>query len=417
MNIAILTYGSRGDVQPFLPLSRGLMERGHKVILAAPTRFKNLVEENGSALAELAGDPEELSRKLNGAGYNFIKQVRELMTHAVSIGAQVIRQTDEACKDADLIIHTFAHAVGAHTLAREKNIPDVYVDLFPMFAPTGDYPNVSLPDFGFRPYNRLTHIVAAEISWLASRLGFEQIRRRNGLPERKLFFPFKNGARRLPTLILCAWSPSLIPPPSDFPPNAHIVGYFFSPPDEAYLPPPELDSFLKSGQPPVCVSFGSMVNKDAKRIDDIVRQSLRRTKNRGVILSGWGGAANSSSSEALCLEPAPHNWLLPKCKMVVHHGGAGTTAAGLRAGVPNIIVPFMADQPFWDKRVNQIGAGPKPIAVKKLSAENLSRAILEAQSQSMVERAKRIGEKIRAEDGVANAIQLIESHARRFAIL
>jgi len=120
MNITILTYGSRGDVQPFLPLSLGLMSRGHKVILTAPSRFKSLVEEHGITFFPLAGDPEDLSRRLNDAGYNFLKQVRELMTHAVEIGADIMRQTEEACKDADLIIHTFTHAVGAHTLAREK---------------------------------------------------------------------------------------------------------------------------------------------------------------------------------------------------------------------------------------------------------------------------------------------------------
>ena len=119
MNITILTYGSRGDVQPFLPLSLGLMARGHKVILAAPSRFEKLVEEYGITFFPLAGDPEELSRRLNDVGYNFFKLVKELMSHAVDIGSDIMRQTADACRDADLIIHTFAHAVGAHTLARE----------------------------------------------------------------------------------------------------------------------------------------------------------------------------------------------------------------------------------------------------------------------------------------------------------
>lgn len=417
MNITILTYGSRGDVQPFIPLSRGLMERGHNVVLAAPARFKSLIEEHHIAFAELAGDPEDLSRRLNDAGYNFIKQVRELMTHAVQIGADVMRQTEAACKDADLIIHTFTHAVGAHTLAREKNIPDVYVDLFPMFVPTGDYPNVSLPDFGNRAYNRFTHVASAQISWITSRIGFEQVRRSAGLPKRKLFFPFKDGARRAPTLILCAWSPEVIPPSSDWKPNIHVTGYFFSPPNQSYTPPPQLNSFLKAGQSPVCVSFGSMVNKDAKRIDEIVRQALKQTNNRGVILSGWGGVQHQTSDDVLYLESVQHDWLLPKCKLVIHHGGAGTTSAGLRAGIPNIIVPFMADQPFWGKRVNQIGAGPKPIPVKKLSVANLSRAIFEAESHLVVEQSKRIGEKIRAENGVVNAIQVVESCMGQRAIL
>ena len=146
MKITILTYGSRGDVQPFLPLSLGLMANGHSVKLAAPARFKDLVEEYGIDFVPLAGHPEDLSRRLNDAEYNFIKMMRELFIHGVEIGAEVWRQTEEACKDVDLIIHTFAHAVGAHTLAREKNIPDIHIQGFPIFTPTGDYPNITLPD-------------------------------------------------------------------------------------------------------------------------------------------------------------------------------------------------------------------------------------------------------------------------------
>ena len=170
MKITILTYGSRGDVQPFLPLSLGLMANGHSVKLAAPARFKNLVEEHGIDLVPLAGDPEDLSRRLNNAGYNFIKILRELMDHAIDIGADVLRQTEEACKDSDLIIHTFTHAVGAHTLAREKNIPDIHVQTFPIFTPTGDYPNVTLPDLKSRLLNRLTHKLSEKITWWTSQI-------------------------------------------------------------------------------------------------------------------------------------------------------------------------------------------------------------------------------------------------------
>ena len=411
MNITILTYGSRGDVQPFLPLSLGLMSRGHKVILAAPARFKSLVEEHGITFFSLAGDPEDLSRRLNDAGYNFLKQVRELMTHAVAIGADIMRQTEEACKDADLIIHTFTHAVGAHTLAREKNIPDVYIDLFPMFVPTGDYPNISLPDFGSRAYNRFTHIASAQISWITSNLGFEQIRRRAGLPKRKLYFPFKESPPRPRTPILCAWSPSLIPSSSDWSPHVHVTGYYFLPRNDAYTPPQELKEFLEAGSQPVCISFGSMVNKDGEKIDAIIRESLNQTNNRGIILSGWGSTHRETTRDLLYLESAPHDWLLPKCKMIVHHGGAGTTSAALRAGIPQIVVPFMADQPFWGSRVNALGLAPKPIPVDQLSVERMVSAMVEAGSKAHLERAQATGQRIRDEDGVGEAVRLVESHA------
>lgn len=414
MNITILTFGSRGDVQPFLPLSLGLMSRGHKVILAAPARFKSLVEEHGITFFPLAGDPEELSRRLNDVGYNFFKLVKELMTHAVDIGAEMLRQTDEACRDADLIIHTFAHAVGAHTLAREKNIPDIHIQTFPMFAPTGDYPNVTMPNLGSRFLNRLTHTLSMQITMLTSRFGFDQVRRRAGLPKRKLYHPFKDNPPRLRTPILCAWSPSLIPPSSDWNPRVHVTGYYFLPENKSYSPPPALAEFLKSGNPPICVSFGSMVNKNAEKIDAIIREALNRTNNRGIILSGWGSAKRESTNDLLYLESAPHDWLLPKCKMIIHHGGAGTTSAGLHAGIPQVVVPFTADQPFWGSRVHAVGVAPKPIRVSQLSVEKMVSAIAAAESKVVLERVQVTGQRIRGEEGVLNAVKLIELYAMGF---
>lgn len=414
MNITILTFGSRGDVQPFLPLSLGLMSRGHKVILAAPARFKSLVEEHGITFFPLAGDPEELSRRLNDAGYNFFKLLKELMSHAVDIGAEMIRQTDDACRDADLIIHTFAHAVGAHTLAREKNIPDIHIQTFPMFTPTGDYPNISLPNLGNRFLNRLTHTASLKITELTSSLGFEQVRRRAGLPKRKLYSPFKDSSPRPRTPILCAWSPTLIPPSNDWDSHVHVTGYYFFPDKNFYTPPNELKEFLSAGKPPICVSFGSMVNKNAEMVDEVIRESLKQMSNRGIILSGWGSTKRESTSNLLYIESAPHDWLLPKCKMIVHHGGAGTTSAGLRAGIPQIVVPFMADQPFWGSRVHAIGVASKPIRVNQLSADKMVSAIAEAESKDILERAQAIGQEIRSEDGMMNAVKLIESYAIRY---
>ncbi len=414
MRITILTYGSRGDVQPFLPLSLGLIANGHCVTLAAPSRFKNLVEEHSINFVPLAGDPQELSRRLNNAGHNFVKILRELMNHGVEIGADVLRQTEEACRDADLIIHSFTHLVGAHTLAREKNIPDIHVQPFPMFGSTGDYPNVTLPNLRSRVVNRLTHQFSEKITWWTSQIGFEQVCRRAGLPKRKLYWPFEDDPRRPRTPILCAWSPSVLSAPRDWPSRIHVTGYYFFSHDHSHQPPAELDVFLKAGKPPICITFGSMVNREAEKIDHVVHESLRQTQNRGIILSGWSGVRHRPSKDVLYLESMSHDWLLPRCRMVVHHGGAGTTAAGLRAGIPNIVLPFTADQPFWGRRVRAIGAGPGPILVKKLSTETLTRAIVEAESESLRERARAIGQRIRSEDGVGCAVKLIEKYANDF---
>ena len=414
MKITILTYGSRGDVQPFLPLSLGLMANGHSVKLAAPARFKNLVQERNVNFVPLAGDPQDLSRRLNNAGHNFVRLLRELMDHAIEIGAEILRQSEEASRDADLIIHTFTHAVGAHMLAREKNIPDIHIQTFPMFAPTGDYPNVTLPDLRSRSLNRFTHKFSEKITWWASQIGFERVRRRAGLRKRKLYWPFDDDPIRSWTPVLCAWSPSVLPASSDWSSNIHVTGYYFFPLDDSYLPSRELELFLESGKPPICITFGSMVNRDAIRIDEIVRASLEKTNNRGIILSGWSGIEDRSSQDVLYLDAVPHDWLLPHCKMIVHHGGAGTTAVGLRAGIPNIIVPFTADQPFWGTRVHEIGAGPMPILVKNLSVEKLTRAIAEAETEAVREGAQAIGQRLGGEDGVDSAMKLIGKYSNDF---
>lgn len=413
MNITILTYGSRGDVQPFLPLSLGLMARGHSVKLAAPSRFKELVEGYGIRFVPLAGEPKDLSRRLNDAGFNFIKMMREMMDHAIEIGAEMLYQTEDACRDADLIIHTFAHAVGAHTLACEKNVPDIHIQSFPMFTPTGDYPNVTIPHMNWRALNQLTHLISQRIIWWSSSFGFEQVRRREGLPKRKLYSPFNNNLLRPPTPILCAWSSSVLPPSNDWKDNIHVTGYYFFGHVD-YQPPVALQSFLEEGDLPVCISFGSMMNRDVERIDHVVRDALERTGNRGIILSGWGEVKNASTADVLYLDAVPHDWLLPRCKTIIHHGGAGTTSAGLRAGIPNIVVPFTADQPFWGRRVYAVGAGPKPILVRKLSVENLMQVVVEADGDSVRKRAQEIGQRIRSEDGVRRAVDLIETHFSDF---
>src|SRR5262249_29845317 len=141
------------------------------------------------------------------------------------------------CNDADFIIHTFMHAVGGHTLAREKNIPDLHVQLFPMFSPTGDYPNVTLSDLKLRSANRWTHKISRLITVWGAKIGFEQVRRRAGFPKRKLYLPFDYDPARSLTPILCAWSPRVLPPSRDWPSNVHITGYFFEKIDSTYQPP------------------------------------------------------------------------------------------------------------------------------------------------------------------------------------
>jgi UDP:flavonoid glycosyltransferase YjiC (YdhE family) len=415
MNITILTYGSRGDVQPFLALALGLQRKGHIVRLAAPHKFEDFVTSHGVSFVSLAGNPEEISRLINNAGINPVRVVAAMWSYIFSIAPQVSRSAFAACEGADLIIHSFLFTVGAHSWAREHHIPDVSVQTFPMFAPTRAFPNVSAPNTPSGNLSYFSHWFAMQIFWYGGNTGYGPACRANpdiSYPA-KLSWPFDGSLAGQRTPLIFAYSPNVLPRPNDWGGHIHVTGYFFLN-EESYQPTEELARFLDKDSPPICISFGSMVNRKAEQIDQIVRESLTRTKNRGVILSGWGGRRKESTRDLMYLESVPHAWLLPRCRLVVHHGGADTTSAGLRAGIPNIVVPFTADQPFWGKRINQIGAGPKPILVKNLSVENLSRAIVEAESNLMRGQARSIGDKIQREDGVANAVRVIELRMAEF---
>jgi sterol 3beta-glucosyltransferase len=415
LKITILTYGSRGDVQPFVALALGLQRAGHFVRLAAPGRFAAFCAQHAVPFAPLAGDPEVISQRLNDAGRNAWKTVRGISDYIFSIAPEVARGALAACEDADLIVHSFLFTSGGHAFARARGIPDVSVQTFPMFAPTRAFPNVALAHLppGWRSY--LSHWLGTQIFWRFGNLGYRRLLGgAKDMPPLELRWPFAGpGPQRTP--LLFAFSPVIVPRPIEWnDPSIHIPGYFFLDTPESYQPPQELVDFLADGDAPVCVTFGSMVNAGSARIDAAVREALALTNNRAVILTGWRGSQPEAAAPNLfSMEAAPHDWLFPRCKLVIHHGGAGTTAAGLRAGVPAVILPHAADQPFWGKRIADAGAGPQPLEIKRLSAEGLAEAIRQAQAQTMRARAAEMGSLIRAENGVGQAVRIIEHRSEQ----
>ena len=410
MHISLLTYGSRGDVQPFVALALGLRQAGHSVRLAAPQRFADFAAEYGVPFAPLPGDPEVMSAVLNGAMGNIFQTVKGMMDYVSSIGREVATAAFAACDDADLIVHSFLFTTGGHSLARARGIPDVSIQLFPMFAPTAAFPNVALAGLPPGPLSVFSHQLATQTFWR----GGKRLATADDI-DLKLYWPFMAG-RPSATPLLFAYSPTVLPRPADWTaPHLHIPGYFFLETAAAYQPPPDLAAFLAAGEPPVCVTFGSMVNRDAARIETTVRAALARAGRRAIFLTGWGEQPAAASPDILSLEAAPHDWLFPRCAAAIHHGGAGTTAAGLRAGIPNIVVPHAADQPFWGKRVAAIGAGPKPISLKRLAVDSLAAALAQAADPAMRARAAQVGQAIQAEDGVGTAVRLIEQRAATFA--
>lgn len=413
MRTVVLTYGTRGDVQPFVALGVGLQRAGHSVCLAAPESFEALVAGRGLEFVPLPGDPAQLARTLvDGAGLNPFLTTRAMAAHTFPLGARVIGAVLAACRGAQAIVHSFLFAGGGHAVARMLGVPDFSAQTFPVFASTGAFPALMAPALPMGPaYNRLTHALSTQLFWRANQLGYLWVRREYPELPRRLHWPFAS-TNRVRTPVLFGFSPTIVPRPGDWPEHVHVTGYWFLDADRGWQPPHELVRFLDSGPPPVCIGFGSMVTDEARRLRDMALSVLAQTGLRGILLGDWGQPAPTYLPEdVLALATAPHDWLFPRCSAVVHHGGAGTTAAGIRAGVPAVVVPFTADQPFWGMRAYELGVSPRPIPRRRLAADRLAAALREVTSdRTMRERTRALGQRISAEVGVARAIEVIHRH-------
>ena len=199
-------------------------------------------------------------------------------------------------------------------------------------------------------------------------------------------------------------SPTLIPKPLDWGNNITIAGFYFLPLASSYLPPPDLKAFLEAGPPPIYIGFGSIVD-DPDALSENFFEAIRLAGVRALVSKGWsdlGGSSAAIPPNIFILGNRPHDWLFERVSCVVHHGGAGTTAAGIAAGKPTVVVPFFGDQPFWGYMVARSRVGPRPIPAKLLTAENLAAAIKDALQPAAQENAKMLGQRIGEERGSDN---------------
>jgi UDP:flavonoid glycosyltransferase YjiC (YdhE family) len=211
---------------------------------------------------------------------------------------------------------------------------------------------------------------------------------------------------------ICGFSPSILPVPTDWPPHHHVTGHWFLDEPASWQPPADLVRFLEDGPPPIYVGFGSMGETDPERITRVALEALALCDRRGVLLSGWSGMGDVSLPATVHhIDAIPHSWLFPKMAALVHHGGMGTTAAGLRAGVPAAVVPLGGDQPFWARRIEQLGAGVRCASLAKVTAKRLADIVDSITTDAGLRRqAAVLGERIRAEDGVGQAVAVIQEH-------
>jgi sterol 3beta-glucosyltransferase len=257
--------------------------------------------------------------------------------------------------------------------------------------------------------NFITHKIFEQIMWMASSAPIKQFWKQEfGHAPKDFSHPYsKQNTRTRPTITSC--SNCVFPEPDDWPEHVHNTGYWFLD-DEDWTPPNDLLDFLEKGKAPVYIGFGSVGDPaKAAQATDIMIRALALSGQRGILATGWSGISklNQNPDNIFVLESAPHTWLFPRMAAIVHHGGAGTTAAGLRAGVPNVVVPFSNDQFAWGRRVFELGVGSKPIPRKQLTTEMLSDAIQFALTDEIRNAAKELGTKIRGEYGAETAAKVI----------
>lgn len=422
MHILIFAFGSRGDVQPYLALAVGLQQVGHRVTLVASHNFVDWIQSYGVGAHPVRFSVQEMMLKpeiqavLNSG--NMLRQLR-MMRSEMRVGMdEALNDFWQAAQTADFVIQTgLGH--GGVEVATQRDIPMAFAYPLPAFAPTRAFPSFFLPmrrSLG-GGYNYMTHTLMHRVMWFAWGDPTNQWRAaRLGLPPWRSFAAMHQARHSVGTPWLFAYSPSVLPKPPDWEVQHHVTGYWFLDPPTDWQPSPDLLRFIESGPPPVYVGFGSMSHEDPERQTRIALRALEITRQRGVLLTGWGGVTRgAASSDVFYVDDVPHAWLFPRMAAVVHHGGAGTTAAGLRAGVPNIITPFAGDQHAWAGLVAQRGVGPRAAKIKKLTAEKLAEAIHSAvHDAAMRARAAALGEQIRMEHGMARAVELIDRHAADF---
>jgi sterol 3beta-glucosyltransferase len=413
LRILILAIGTLGDVRPYIALGLGLKKAGFSVCLASHQNFQKLVTEHGLEFATIGYTQELMTGqemlRLSEVGGNFASWMRQLSRFTWPIMEGFLRDCWQACQGAGAIIYSPFGWAGYH-IAQRLNVPCYAACLQPI-SRTRSFPTVWSPTW-LRPggyYNWLTHLMIEQVFWQVFRKATNRWRQNIlNLPPLPLAGPFGAPSWKHQPF-LYGFSPAVVPKPPDWPEWCHVTGFWFLEPNPEWKPPEKLADFLDCGPTPVYVGFGSVPAPDPEMLTELVAQALANSGKRGILqIARTESGVCRLSDDVLQVGWVPHDWLFPRTAAVVHHGGASTTATGLLAGVPAVIVPFAWDQPFWGQRIAGLGVGPPPIPRHKLSSKRLAAAIKTATTDRGMEiRAQTLGKRIQGEDGVGQAANIL----------
>lgn len=405
MRISIQSYGTRGDVQPYIALALELIRRHHTVQLAGPCRYADLVKAHNVAFKPLPNDLLALLETPAGnaaiaksggflAGLKLLPKIRPLMDELLNAEWDAV-QTFRP----DLIVY-HPKSIATPHMAEALACSCILAALLPAFTPTSEFPSPLLRFANLGRFNGLSHQLAL--------FGAARMFRKEIDHWRKMKLRLSGGTGLQPRGTLYACSSHLVPRPADWPLTAALTGYWFlDEPD--WKPDPRLNQFLAAGDPPIFVGFGSMPGVEPLLLTQVVVSALAVSGRRGLLAIAGGALTRGATSPHIhVINEAPHGQLFPFASGVIHHGGAGTTAAALRAGKPMVICPYFGDQPYWGRLMANLGVAPAPLEEKPLTVDKLTRAICFIAKRSVNQRAHDLGRAIAAENGTYRAAELIE---------
>lgn len=422
MKITINAFGTRGDVQPYIALGLGLKNAGHQVTVNTHRIFEDFVRQYGLDYFPNEIDSRQvlLSESVAELGANPFKISGWITRHFKATLAHLFETTLDAAQDSDLLVNSVLSLAGWHA-AQKLQIPVIGTYLQP-YTPTEDFPAVTSPVLpSWLPFRGAYNYLSAKFT---NQSVFSLLRQIMNdcraeiydLPPLGMSYYWQVDSPNADVPMVYGFSQHIIPRPANWNRFKRVTGYWFLDQSKGYQPPPDLVNFLESGPPPVYIGFGSMVDHEQEKITSLILEALEIAACRAVLLSGWSELGQANLPDTVyAIDSVPHDWLFPQMSAVVHHGGAGTTHTGLHAGVPSIIVPFFGDQPFWGRRVYDLGVGPRPIPRKKLTARHLAQSILHATTSDRIcKNAARLGKKIRKEDGISQAVKAIQNPTLRY---
>ncbi|UYO00004.1 MAG: glycosyltransferase family 1 protein [Devosia sp.] len=409
--VAIATIGTAGDVRPYLALAVALKEQGHNVVLGSNADFEDLVLSHGIEFHDLGTNIQDWlqeSRFDNAISKMKLHHFPQLLREGQALVERAARNSWAMAQGADAMIVNINTSFGID-VAEALNIPVIMTAMQPL-NPTREFPICAyeVPDLG-PTFNKLSYI-AMNIQQAYYDLPRDRVRKQvMGLGPRRRGGLFKDSyGNNLPTLY--NFSSIVSPRPRDWPQTAVVTGFWFLDDNRDWKPDPDLQRFLDAGPPPVYIGFGSMPF-GAERNTELLRNAILQWGGRAIVSRGWGGInADDLPDTVHAVSEAPHDRLFPLCAAVVHHGGAGTTAAGLRAGKPTFTLPQAYDQRYWGRRVRALGCGPKPARLRTLTPEKLAQALRELTTdKAMAANALSVGKALSEEKGLETAVNFIEA--------